>query len=86
VKFGFAHLDPDGAHRGHKDVRWFGLNVPTSSGEQLVLLALFVVGVTNGRERKVFLGLWCDVLLKVPSLVLVINKILSTNHIAKCYV
>jgi hypothetical protein len=34
--------------RGHKDIYWFGQNVPTSSLRLLVLLALmFVVGVTN---------------------------------------
>jgi hypothetical protein len=38
--------------RGHEDVYWFEWNVPTSSGEMFVLLALeFVVGITNGRER-----------------------------------
>jgi hypothetical protein len=36
--------------RGHENVYWFGLNVPTSSGELLMLLALWsVVGVTNDR-------------------------------------
>jgi hypothetical protein len=45
-------LGLDGVQRGHGDVYWFGRNVPTFSGELLVLLALkFVVGVTNGRER-----------------------------------
>jgi hypothetical protein len=44
--------------RGHKDVYWFGLNVPTSSDELLILLALgSVVGVTNGRERDEIPGL-----------------------------
>jgi hypothetical protein len=44
-----VRLGSDGVHRGHKDVYWFGLNVPTSSGELLVLLALgSIVGVTNG--------------------------------------
>jgi hypothetical protein len=45
--------------RGHENVYWFRLNVPTSSGELLVLLALLsVVGVTNGRERDELPGLW----------------------------
>jgi hypothetical protein len=45
--------------RGDKDVYWFGRNVPTSSGELFMLLALeFIVGVTNGRERDEVLGLW----------------------------
>jgi hypothetical protein len=44
--------------RGHKVVYWFGLNVPTSSGELLMLLALgSVVGVINGRKRDELLGL-----------------------------
>jgi hypothetical protein len=38
--------------RGHEDVYWFGWNVPTSSGELFMLLALeFAVGVINSRER-----------------------------------
>jgi hypothetical protein len=45
-----ARLGSDGVQRGHEDVYWFRLNVPTSSGELLVLLALgSVVGVTNSR-------------------------------------
>jgi hypothetical protein len=48
----YTRLGSDGVQRGHENVYWFGRNVPTSSGEQLVLLALeFVVGVTNDRER-----------------------------------
>jgi hypothetical protein len=44
--------------RGHKDVYWFGSNIPMSSGELLVSLALgSVVWVTNGRERDELLGL-----------------------------
>jgi hypothetical protein len=44
--------------RGHKDVYWFGQNVPMSSGELLVLLGLgSVAGVTNGRERDELPGL-----------------------------
>jgi hypothetical protein len=39
--------------RGHEDVYWFGWNVPTSSGELFVLLALeFASEITNGRERN----------------------------------
>jgi hypothetical protein len=53
-----AHLGSDGVQRGHEDVYWFGLNIPTSSGELLMLLALeSVVGITNGRERDELLGL-----------------------------
>jgi hypothetical protein len=45
--------------RGHKNIYWFGLNVPTSSGELLMLLALgSIVGVTNDRERDEVLVLW----------------------------
>jgi hypothetical protein len=45
--------------RGHENVYWVRLNVPTSSGKLLMLLALLsVVGVTNGRERDELLGLW----------------------------
>jgi hypothetical protein len=45
--------------RGHENIYWFGLNVPTSSGELLVLLALgFITGVTNCRERDELPGLW----------------------------
>jgi hypothetical protein len=44
--------------RGHENIYWFGLNIPTSNGEPLVLLALWsVAGVANGRERDEFLGL-----------------------------
>jgi hypothetical protein len=44
--------------RGHEDVYWFGLNVPTSSGELFVLLVLrSIVGVTNGRKRDELPGL-----------------------------
>jgi hypothetical protein len=47
-----ARLDSDDVQRGHENVYWFGQNVPTSSDERLVLLALgFVVEVTNSRER-----------------------------------
>jgi hypothetical protein len=43
--------------RGHKNVYWLGLNIPTSSGDPLVLLALWsIAGVINGRERNDFLG------------------------------
>jgi hypothetical protein len=43
--------------RGHKDVYWFEQNVPMSSGELFVLLALwFAIGVTNGRERDKILS------------------------------
>jgi hypothetical protein len=42
---------------GHEDVYWFGLNVPMSSDELLVLLALWsIVGVTNGQERDELSG------------------------------
>jgi hypothetical protein len=52
-------LDSDGVQRGHEDVYWFGRNVPISSGELLVLLALeFVVGVINKRERDELPSLW----------------------------
>jgi hypothetical protein len=45
--------------RRHEDVYWFGRNVPTSSGELFVLLALeFAVVVTNGRERDELLSLY----------------------------
>jgi hypothetical protein len=53
-----ARLGSNGVQRGHEDVYWFGLNVPTSSGELLVLLALeSIVGVINDRERDEILGL-----------------------------
>jgi hypothetical protein len=42
-----------------QNVYWFELNVPTSSGELPMLLALWsVVRVTNGRETDELLGLW----------------------------
>ena len=44
---------------GHKDLYWFGLNVHTSSLLMLMLPTLFVVGVTNGREREPVPYLWC---------------------------
>jgi hypothetical protein len=45
--------------RGHKNIYWFGLNIPTSSDELLMLLALWsIAGVTNGRERDELPGLW----------------------------
>jgi hypothetical protein len=52
VNFVIARLGSDGVQREHKDVYWFRWNVPTSSDELFVLLALeFEVGATNGRER-----------------------------------
>jgi hypothetical protein len=36
----YVCLGSDGVQRGHKNIYWFGRNVPTSSGGQLVLLAL----------------------------------------------
>jgi hypothetical protein len=48
-----ACLGSDGVQRGYEDVYWFERNVPTSSGNLFVLLALgSVVGVTNDRERN----------------------------------
>jgi hypothetical protein len=45
--------------RGHEDVYWFGLIIPTSSGKLLMLLVLgSVVGITNGQERDELPGLW----------------------------
>jgi hypothetical protein len=53
-----ACLGSDGVQRGHEDVYWFERNVPTSSGNLFVLLALgSVVGVTNDRERNELPGL-----------------------------
>jgi hypothetical protein len=44
-----VHLGSDGVQREHENVYWFEQNVPTSSGDWLMLLALeFVVEVTNG--------------------------------------
>jgi hypothetical protein len=51
-------LGLDGVQREHEEVYLFRLNVPTSSGELLVLLALrSIVGVINGRERDELPGL-----------------------------
>jgi hypothetical protein len=53
-----THLGSDGVQRGHEDVYWFGLNVPMSSDELLVLRALgSIVGVTYGQERDELPGL-----------------------------
>jgi hypothetical protein len=53
-----AHLGSDGVQRGYDDLYWFRRNVPTSSGELFVLLALgSIVGVTKDRERDELLGL-----------------------------
>jgi hypothetical protein len=47
-----ARLGSDSVQKGHEDVYWFGLNVPTSSGELLVLLALgSVVGLQTVERR-----------------------------------
>jgi hypothetical protein len=52
-------LGSDGVQRGHEGVYWFGPNVPTSSGELFMLLALrFGVEVTNDRERDELPSLW----------------------------
>jgi hypothetical protein len=48
-----TRLGPDGVQRGQEDIYWLGWNIPTSSGEMFVLLALrSVVEVTNKRERE----------------------------------
>jgi hypothetical protein len=53
-----AHLGSDGVQRGQEDVYWFEQNVPTSSGELFVLLALgSLVEVINEREREELPGL-----------------------------
>jgi hypothetical protein len=45
----YCAFGPDGERGGHKEIYWFGKNVPTSSLRLLMLPALkFVVGVTNG--------------------------------------
>jgi hypothetical protein len=52
-------LGSDGVQRGHKDVYWFERNVPTSSGELFMLLALeSIVGLTNNREKDELPSLW----------------------------
>jgi hypothetical protein len=52
VNFYYCAFRLGGVQRGHKNVYWFGLNVPTSSGWLLVLLALWsIAGVTNSQER-----------------------------------
>jgi hypothetical protein len=57
----FARPGSDGVQRGHEDVYWFGQNVPASSGERLVLLALeFIVGVTKTVEGSAPMFLWLE--------------------------
>jgi hypothetical protein len=57
----FARPGSDGVQRGHEDVYWFGRNVPASSDERLVLLALeFIVGVTKTVEGSAPMFLWLE--------------------------
>jgi hypothetical protein len=60
-------LGSDGVQRGHDNVYWLERNVPMSSGEMFMLLALgFVIGVINSRERDKLLSL-CVLRLNVSS-------------------
>jgi hypothetical protein len=79
-----VRLGSNGMQRGHENVYWFGPNVPTSSGERLVLLALeFVVGVTNGRERDRFLGLCrLSVFVRLDRVISCLSR--GTLHGAPC--